>query len=62
MKINNKAGISETFAAVPELKKVHILPDGNHTFNEDHAKRLTPKGSKYTTLEADAKELQEVAK
>jgi hypothetical protein len=38
IKINHLAGIIETFEARPDLKKVHILADGRHFFNENHAK------------------------
>ncbi len=72
MKINDKAGINATFAARPDLKKVHILETGAHFFNEEHAKHsggLDPKDEKgkafvkvkYTTLEPGAKELKEEA-
>ncbi len=37
-KINNLEGIKATFEAKPDLKKVHILADGRHFFNEQHAK------------------------
>lgn len=77
MKINDKKGINETFAARPDLTEVHIIDDGRHFFNEDHAKyangstevkdkdgKVTgykAKPVKYTTLKADAKELKETA-
>jgi hypothetical protein len=74
MNILDKKGINETFAQVPSLKKVHILEDGRHYFNEAHAKAAngytTEKGEdgqikqvankvKYTSLAPDAKELVE---
>lgn len=76
MRINNISGINETFSAVPSLVKVHIMEDGSHYFNEDHAKAhagfetITGKDKKpvqqlkkvkYTTLEKGAKELKEAA-
>jgi hypothetical protein len=74
MKINDIKGINETFEQVPSLEKVHILEDGRHFFNEEHAKSAngseTSKGKdgklvsklkavKYKTLEKGAKELTE---
>lgn len=59
MKINDKAGINATFAALPHLEKVHVLADGSHYFNEAHAKRMAGKGNKFSTLAKDAKELKE---
>jgi hypothetical protein len=74
-KINDKAGIRETFAALPDLKKVHILEDGRHFFDEAHAKSangftrkvegkketVTPKEVKYKSYGPDASELQDEA-
>lgn len=76
MKINDKAGINATFAARPDFEKVHVLEDGRHFFNEEHAKwgngheekkdkdgKVTQvaKKVKYTSLERGAKELKEEA-
>ena len=72
MKINDINGINATFAARPDLTKVHITASGAHYFNEDHAKQSAGKDPKdkegkkyvvvkYTTLAADAKELTEAA-
>lgn len=74
MKINDIKGINETFTQVPSLKKVHILEDGRHFFNEKHAKtangykeekdeegkvKQVPNEVKYKSLAPDAKELKE---
>ena len=66
LRINNKAGILATFAAVPELKEVHIHPNGEHHFNkfyfavyaptpEDIERGELPEG--IVTLARDAEEL-----
>lgn len=36
LKINDKAGINATFQALPELKEVHIAPNGDHHFSKDY--------------------------
>lgn len=74
MKINDIKGINQTFAELPQLKKVHVLEDGRHFFNEQHAKEAngfteskgedgkvtkTAKEVKYKSLAPGAKELEE---
>ena len=67
MKINNKTAINETFAAVPTLKKVHITANGEHYFNEGHAKYAEgkkdeegkPTANTFKSLAPDAAELKE---
>jgi hypothetical protein len=52
-KINNLTGIVETFAARPDLEKVHIMADGRHFFNEQYAKEAN--GYKSETKEGKLK-------
>jgi hypothetical protein len=71
-KINDLQGIRDTFAALPKLEKVHILEDGRHYFDENHAKeangftakvedkktKRTPNKVSYKSYPKDAKELE----
>lgn len=62
LKINNKKGIRATFKAMPDLQEVHILENGDHYFNEDHAKAAAGPDGDYETLTADAEELKDAKK
>ncbi|MDO7877372.1 hypothetical protein Q5H93_21705 [Hymenobacter sp. ASUV-10] len=61
LKINDKAGIRATFNACPALKEVHVLENGDHYFNKEHAKTAAGEKGKVVTYKEDAKELEDEA-
>ncbi len=73
-KINDKAGIRATFAALSTLKEVHVLENGDHYFNKKHAEHMGRKKTegdgedakqvldeKITTFKKGDKELEDEA-
>jgi hypothetical protein len=62
LKINNRKGIRATFKVMPDLQEVHILENGDHYFNRDHAEAAAGEDGVIETLDRDAEELKDAKK